>query len=184
MAIEDEYGNSANVVNGYDNQFYTLADSVDLETIITVEDLLDAIEANGVGLGTVNPGSVVESLSKSVNSIKSDNKNSTVKVLPGTDNSFTIAADFQETKNTEVNRLYYGVEEDENGNQPIDSAKLVSTKLAYITWDIDIDAPIGYVGEVTASPNGDVTHQGSDIALMSVLFTFKGNPIKIQAHAS
>lgn len=181
MATTEEYGNTEFVVNSYDNQFYTLDDTVDLSALTTVDALLTALETKGKGLGTVNPGSVVQSLTKSVNPIKSDNKNKTVKVLPGTDNSATIAADFQESENPEVRRLFYGVAEDENGNQVMNTSKLVSTKLAYISWDIDNDAPVAYVGEVTASPNGDITRQGSDVVILSILFTYKGDPQIIRA---
>lgn len=180
----NNYGNTGHVKNSYDNQFYTLPDDFDFDSVITVDDLIAAIEAEGTGLGTVNPGSVVESLTKSINEIKSDNKNRTVKTLTGTDNSFTISVDFQEEGNPEVSRLWYGEGLDENGNQPINMSKLVTANLVYITWDIDDEQPVAYIGPATATPNGDKTRQGSDIVLNSILFTFKGEPKKILARAS
>ena len=183
MSINN-YGNAGNVKNSYDNQFYTLPDDFDFDSVITVDDLLTAIEAEGTGLGTVSPGSVVESLTKSINEIKSDNKGVTVKTLSGADNSFTIAVDFQEEGNLEVSRLWYGVPQDENGNQPINMSKLVTVNLVYITWDIDAEEPVAYIGNATATPNGDKTRQGTDIVLNSILFTFKGEPRKILARAS
>jgi len=184
MAITDNYGDTAHVKNSYDNQFYTLPDSVDLTTLTTVDLVLDALETNGTGLGTVAPGSVTEALNKSINKIKSDNKNKTVKTLVNTDSSFAVMADFQETSNPEVNRLYYGVEEDANGNQPISITKLVETKLVYLSWDIDTSTPVIILGDVTASPNGDVTRQGQDISVMSIMFDFLSEPIRIQTSSS
>lgn len=184
MAITDNYGDTDHVVNSYDNQFYTLSDDVDITAFITIEDVLTALETYGVGLGTVAPGSVSESLSKSITKIKSDNKMRTVKNLPNADASFSVMADFQETNNPEVRKLFYGVEEDENGNQPISTSKLIETNLVYLSWDIDHTSPLVYVGRVTAAPNGDITRQGADVAVMSIMFDYIDEPIIIQVNAS
>lgn len=180
MSVTENYGTPANVKNSYDNQFYTLPDSVDIATLDTIVEVLAALELSGVSLGSVSPGSVTESLSKSVNKIKSDNKNKTVKTLVSMDASFSIMADFQETSNPEVNRLYYGVGVDASGNQPISITNLVDVNLVYLFWDIDSSTPQLKIGRVTASPNGDITRQGADISVMSIMFDFLSDPINVQ----